>query len=40
MKTRKEKDSIGLVQVPADALWGAQTQRALQNFEIGGQKFP
>ena len=40
MKFRKEKDSIGYVNVPADKYWGAQTQRSIQNFKIGGQKMP
>lgn len=39
-KTRKEKDSIGYVSVPADAYWAAQTQRSSENFKIGGQKMP
>jgi fumarate hydratase class II len=39
MKYRIEKDSLGDVKVPADALWGAQTQRALENFKISGIKF-
>ncbi|MGQ9425706.1 class II fumarate hydratase [Gilvimarinus sp. F26214L] len=39
MKSRQERDSLGTVEVPADALWGAQTQRSLQNFRIGGQQF-
>ena len=39
MKYRIEKDSLGNVKVPADALWGAQTQRALENFKISGIKF-
>ena len=39
-KTRKEKDSIGIVEVPADKYWAAQTQRSTQNFKIGGQKMP
>ena len=39
MKYRTEKDSLGDVKVPADALWGAQTQRALENFKISGIKF-
>jgi fumarate hydratase, class II len=34
---RIEHDSMGEVAVPADALWGAQTQRAVQNFEISGE---
>ncbi|MEX1033770.1 MAG: class II fumarate hydratase [Cellvibrionaceae bacterium] len=38
MKSRTERDSLGAVEVPADALWGAQTQRSLQNFNIGGQQ--
>jgi len=33
---RIEKDTMGEVKVPADKYWGAQTQRSLQNFEIGG----
>ena len=39
MKYRIEKDSLGDVKVPANALWGAQTQRALDNFTISGIKF-
>ncbi|RHZ80491.1 hypothetical protein Glove_134g76 [Diversispora epigaea] len=35
-KYRIEKDTLGEVQVPADRYWGAQTQRSLQNFNIGG----
>jgi len=38
--TRIEKDSIGEIEVPADRYWGAQTQRSLQNFKIGGERFP
>ena len=38
-KFRTEKDSLGEVKVPKDALWGAQTQRALENFPISGIKF-
>lgn len=34
--TRKEKDSLGLVEVPVDALYGAQTTRAVENFPISG----
>ncbi len=37
---RIEHDSMGKLQVPADALWGAQTQRAVQNFPISGQPMP
>ena len=40
MKTRIETDSLGEVQVPADRYWGAQTQRSLENFPIGGHRFP
>jgi fumarate hydratase class II len=38
MAYRTEKDSLGVVNVPADALWGAQTQRAVENFPISGLK--
>jgi len=37
---RIERDSMGELQVPADALWGAQTQRAVNNFPISGQPLP
>ncbi len=37
---RTEHDSMGELQVPKDALWGAQTQRAVQNFPISGQPMP
>ncbi|MEE9371966.1 MAG: class II fumarate hydratase [Saprospiraceae bacterium] len=37
---RKEKDSIGYIDVPDKAYWAAQTQRSLENFKIGGQKMP
>jgi fumarate hydratase, class II len=37
---RIERDSMGELQVPADALWGAQTQRAVQNFPISGITLP
>jgi len=37
---RVERDSMGELQVPADALWGAQTQRAAQNFPISGYRLP
>ncbi|KAG2200436.1 hypothetical protein INT46_002069 [Mucor plumbeus] len=36
-KFRAERDTFGDLQVPADRYWGAQTQRSLQNFDIGGQ---
>lgn len=39
-KTRTEHDSMGSLQVPADALWGAQTQRALDNFDVSGWRMP
>ncbi len=38
--SRQEKDTFGLIDVPADKLWGAQTQRSLQNFDISGEKQP
>lgn len=37
---RVEKDSLGEIRVPKDAYWGAQTQRAIENFPISGIKFP
>ncbi|HEX2189438.1 MAG TPA: class II fumarate hydratase [Longimicrobiaceae bacterium] len=37
---RTERDSLGEMQVPADALYGAQTQRAVENFPISGIRFP
>jgi fumarate hydratase class II len=37
---RLERDSMGTIKVPSDALWGAQTQRALNNFFISGIRFP
>ncbi len=40
MGFRIEKDSMGEIQVPEDRLWGAQTQRSLENFRIGGDRFP
>jgi len=38
--TRKETDSLGMVEVPADKLWGAQTQRSLEHFSIGKDLIP
>ena len=38
--TRTEHDSMGELQVPAWALWGAQTQRAVENFPISGLTMP
>jgi fumarate hydratase, class II len=37
---RKESDSLGVVEVPADKLWGAQTQRSLEHFSIGKDLIP
>ncbi|MEN5208995.1 class II fumarate hydratase [Stenotrophomonas terrae] len=37
---RTEHDSMGELQVPAEALWGAQTQRAVENFPVSGQRMP
>ena len=39
-KTRSESDSLGAVDVPADKLWGAQTQRSLEHFSIGVELMP
>jgi len=38
--TRVEKDTFGPIEVPAERLWGAQTQRSLANFKIGTEKMP
>src|SRR5688500_6841911 len=38
--TRTETDNFGPIEVPADRLWGAQTQRSLENFRIGGERMP
>src|ERR1700733_5964269 len=40
MDYRVETDSMGEVKVASDKYWGAQTQRSLENFKIGGDKFP
>ena len=37
---REEADTMGTLEVPADRLWGAQTQRSVQNFKIGGETLP
>ncbi len=37
---RKEKDSLGVVEVPADKLWGAETQRSIEHFSIGKDLIP
>ncbi len=39
-KTRTESDTMGKVEVAADRYWGAQTQRSLEHFKIGGERFP
>lgn len=40
MNVRIESDTIGDIEVPDERYWGAQTQRSLQNFDIGGQTMP
>src|SRR5512139_3062214 len=40
MEYRVEHDTMGEVKVPADALWGAQTQRAIENFPVSGRPLP
>ncbi|RZL53670.1 MAG: class II fumarate hydratase [Variovorax sp.] len=40
MTIRIERDTFGPIEVPADRLWGAQTQRSLQNFDISGEQQP
>ena len=40
MNNRIERDTFGPIDVPADRLWGAQTQRSLQNFDISGERQP
>ena len=40
MNTRIEHDTMGEIAVPADRHWGAQTQRSVENFRIGGQRQP
>ncbi len=39
-RSRTESDSFGTIKVPAEAYWGAQTQRSLENFRIGGERMP
>ena len=39
-KTRTETDSMGAIEVPAERYWGAQTERSLGNFRIGGERMP
>ena len=36
---REERDALGSVAVPADRLWGAQTQRAISNFRVGAERW-
>jgi len=40
MATRLEHDTMGEVEVPAEAYWGAQTQRSIDHFRIGGERMP
>lgn len=40
MEFRIEKDTMGEIKVPADRYWGAQTQRSIENFKIGFDRFP
>jgi fumarate hydratase, class II len=40
MQYRVEKDTMGAVQVPAEQLWGAQTERSRRYFNIGDEKCP
>lgn len=40
MEFRTERDSIGEIRVPAESLWGAQTERSFENFKIGTEKMP
>lgn len=40
MSMRTERDSLGEIEVPTEALWGAQTQRAINNFPVSGQPLP
>ena len=40
MDYRIERDTLGEVKVPSDKYWGAQTQRSLENFQIGNEKMP
>ena len=38
--TRNERDSLGEIEVPAEAYWGAQSERARRNFPVSGLVFP
>jgi fumarate hydratase, class II len=39
-KTRTESDTMGPIEVPSDRYWGAQTERSIEHFKIGGERFP
>jgi len=39
-KTRTETDTMGPMEVPSDRYWGAQTERSIEHFKIGGERFP
>jgi len=39
-QSRTERDSFGVIEVPADRLWGAQTQRSLHHFNISSERMP
>ena len=39
-KKRTESDSLGVKKIDSERLWGAQTQRSLENFKIGNNKIP
>ncbi len=39
-KSRVERDAFGPLEIPADRLWGAQTQRSIHNFRIGTERMP
>ncbi|MGA7667738.1 MAG: class II fumarate hydratase, partial [Pseudolabrys sp.] len=39
-RTRIESDAFGPLEIPADRLWGAQTERSLHNFRIGTERMP
>ena len=40
MSSRLERDAFGVIDVPADRLWGAQTQRSLEHFHISSERIP
>jgi fumarate hydratase class II len=39
-QSRKENDSFGTIEVPAERLWGAQTQRSMEHFHISSERMP